>query len=336
MTGTLRAGLIGLGIMGRNHARVLQSLPDVELVAAVDLHGQPRDASSRIDVLCSVRELINRGIDFCIVATPTKTHQVIGLELAEAGVPTLIEKPLAHDSKAAQTIVEAFARNGVLGGVGHIERFNPVLQNLRRRLACGELGVLRQVATRRQQPFPIRIADTGVTFDLATHDIDLTAWVTNSTYRFVSARVTHRSGSVHEDLVSAVAQLSSGVVVTHLANWLSPVKERITTITGELGYFVADTLTADLTFYPNDSPPSRYAILKSEPLMTELSNFAAAVRGESAELVTLREGLAAVCVAEALLESAATGETVEIARFIPQSPTLRGCGDGRRRGRGAE
>lgn len=335
MTGTLRAGLIGLGIMGRNHARVLRSLPDVELVAAVDLHGQPHDASSRIDVLCSVRELINSGIDFCLVATPTRTHQEIGLELSEAGIPTLIEKPLAHDCKAAQTIVEAFARNGVLGCVGHIERFNPALQDLRRRLACGEVGTLYQVATRRQQPFPTRIADTGVTFDLATHDIDLTAWLTNSTYRSVSARVTHRSGRAHEDLVSAVAELSNGIVVTHLADWLSPFKERVTTVTGELGCFVADTLTSDLTFYPNAAQPSRCAIPKSEPLMTELSHLAAAVRGEPAELVTLQEGLATLRVAEALLESAATGETVEVARFIPQSPTLRGCGAGRRRGRGA-
>ncbi|MGH3976930.1 MAG: Gfo/Idh/MocA family oxidoreductase, partial [Pseudonocardiaceae bacterium] len=112
---------------------------------------------------------------------------------------------------------------------------------------------------------------------------------------------------------------------------LSPIKERVTTVTGELGCFVVDTLTADLTFYRNGSQPSqcdkvteyrevseghmiRYAIPRSEPLMTELSNFVAAVRGESAELVTLQEGLATVRVAEALRESAATGKTVEVAQ----------------------
>jgi UDP-N-acetylglucosamine 3-dehydrogenase len=334
MSGALRAGLIGLGIMGRNHARVLQSLPDVELVAAVDRHGQPYDASSRIDVLHTVRELIDRGIDFCVVATPTRTHQVLGLELAEAGVPTLIEKPLAHSCEAAQSIVEAFARNGVFGCVGHIERFNPALQNMRYRLVRGELGRLYQVVTRRRGPFPVRITDTGVILDLATHDIDLTAWVTNSAYRCVSARVAHRSGRAHEDLVSAVAELSSGIVVTHLADWLSTFKDRITTVTGELGCFVADTLTTDLRFYRNGQM-IRYAILKSEPLLAELSHFVAAVRGESAELATLQEGLETVRVAEALLESAATGETVDVARLTPQSPTLRGCGDGRRRAQGA-
>ena len=333
MSGTLRAGLIGLGVMGRNHMRVLQSLADVELVAAVDPLGRAHHASMRLDVLHTVRELIDRGIDFCVVATPTRTHQVIGQELAEAGVPALIEKPLAHDGKAAQAIVEAFARNGVLGCVGHIERFNPALQDLRRRLACGELGALYQLATRRQQPFPVRISDTGVILDLATHDIDLTAWVTGSTYRSVSACVAHRRGTVHEDLMSAVAELSSGIVATHLADWLSPFKERVTTVTGERGCFVADTLTTDIRFYQKGRT-IRYAIPKSEPLMMELSNFVAAVRGESAELVTLQEGLAAVAVAEAFLESAATGKTVDVARLTPQSPTLRGYEDDRCRARG--
>jgi predicted dehydrogenase len=329
MSATLRAGLIGLGVMGRNHMRVLQALPDVRLVAAVDPRDRPHHNSMPINILRTVGELIDRGIDLCVVATPTRTHQMIGLELAESGVPTLIEKPLAHECEAAQAIVETFARNGVLGCVGHIERFNPAVQSMRRRLACGELGNVYQVVTRRQGPFPVRIADVGVILELATHDIDLTAWVTGSAYRCVSAYAAHRSGSDHEDLVSAVAELSNGIVVTHLASWLSPVKERVTTVTGELGCFVADTLTADLTFYQNGNQPPvwdelpalcgvseghtiRYAIPKLDPLTTELSNFAAAVRGEPAELVTLQEGLANVRVAEAMGQAAVTGETVKI------------------------
>lgn len=329
MTAVLRAGLIGLGMMGRNHARVLRSLPDVELVAAVDPLDPPQPAYGRVDVVPSVRELLSRGIDLCVVATPTRTHESIGLELADAGVATLIEKPLAHDSKSAQTIADAFERNGVIGCVGHIERYNPALQDMRRRLANGELGNLLQVVTRRQGPFPSRVADAGVVLDLATHDIDLTEWVTGSRYLTISARVAHRVGRAYEDLVSAVGELEGGVVVTHIVNWLSPFKERVTTVTGELGTFVADTLTADLTFYRNGTVPAqwermaafrgvtegdmiRYAIAKPEPLHTELSQFAAAVRGEPASLVTMAEGCATVRVAEAVREAAATGQTVEV------------------------
>jgi len=330
MTRVLRAGLVGLGHMGSHHARVLRGLPDVELVAAVDTRDQIRESFPDVEVLDTVPELVERGVDMCVVATPTVTHEPIGLQLAEAGVATLIEKPLAHDAKAAQRIVEAFARTGTLGCVGHIERFNPALQDMRRRLAAGELGSLYQVVTRRQGPFPARIMDAGVILDLATHDIDLTAWVTGASYRSVAARTAHRSGRPHEDLVSAVAELSSGLVVTHLVNWLSPFKERVTTVTGDLGSLVADTLTADLTLFRNGSQPSqwdrvaafrgvvegdmiRYAIAKPEPLLTELSYFAAAVRGEPVgDVVTLEEGLCTVRIAEALRESAVTGSTVRI------------------------
>jgi predicted dehydrogenase len=327
MSTVLRAGLVGLGVMGRNHARVLGALDGVQLVAAAD--PRPGAAVTGVEVVATVRELIGRGIDMCVVATPTATHEKIGLELAEAGVPTLIEKPLAHDSKAAQTLVEAFARNQVPGAVGHIERFNPALQHMRRRLDLGELGELYQVVTRRQGPFPARVTDAGVALDLATHDIDLTAWLTRSRYSSISARTAHRSGRGNEDLVSAVAELANGIVVTHLVNWLSPLKERIITVTGELGCFVADTVTADLTFYQNGVEPvewdrvasfrgvsegnvTRYAIRKPEPLVTELANFAAFVRGGGAEVVSLAEGLTTVRVAETLRESADAGATLEI------------------------
>jgi predicted dehydrogenase len=326
----LRAGLIGLGAMGHNHARVLQSLPGVELVAAVDPREPEQRGPVRVDVLPTLSELLERDLDLCVVATPTQTHEQVGLELAEAGVATLIEKPLAHDSKAAQTLVEAFERNGVTACVGHIERFNPALQNMRQRLSQGELGELYQVMTRRQGPFPARIADAGVVLDLATHDINLTTWITNATYEAVSARVAYRSGRPHEDLVTAVAQLSNGVVAIHLANRLSPMKERVITVTGERGCFVADTLTADLTYFENgthalewdqvatfrgvsEGHMTRYAIPKPEPLMVELSNFVAAVRAENAQVVTLSEGFATVRVAEAMRDSASAGSTIAMA-----------------------
>ena len=331
MSRTLRAGIIGLGRMGRHHVRVLGEMPDVDLVAAADTQHRLPDSWRALDVVDTVEELLDRGIEMCVLATPTVTHEPIAVQLAEAGVATLIEKPLAHDTKAAQNIAEAFARTATLSCVGHIERFNPALQEMRQRLAGGELGDLYQVVTRRQGPFPDRIVDAGVILDLATHDIDLTAWVTGATYRSVSARSAHRSGRPHEDLVSVVAELSNGLVVTHLVNWLSPFKERVTAVTGDKGSLVADTLTADLTLFKNGSQAMewdrvaafrgvvegdviRYAIPKPEPLVTELRNFADAVRGDTeGQVVTLEEGLATVRIAEAMRDSAATGDTVRIA-----------------------
>jgi predicted dehydrogenase len=316
-------------MMGRHHARVLGSLPGVDLVAVADPGGDVHGVAGGRPVLGSVEELIDAGIDYCMVAVPTIYHEGIGLALAEAGVHAMIEKPLAQDTASSARLAEAFESKGLVGAVGHIERYNPALQQARARIEAGELGDVYQVVTRRQGPFPARIADVGVVKDLGTHDIDLTAWVTQQTYVSVSARTAHRSGREHEDLVAAVGQLSGGTITNHLVNWLSPFKERVTVVTGEKGSFVADTLTADLTFHANgeieqswdaiakfrgvsEGDVVRYAIAKPEPLRIEHEQFRNAVLGQDADIVTMAQGTTTVRVAEAMLESSDTGRTVDL------------------------
>ncbi|KRE62243.1 Gfo/Idh/MocA family oxidoreductase [Nostocoides sp. Soil756] len=323
----LRAGLIGLGMMGRHHARVLASLPGVDLVAVADPGGDVHGVSGGRPVEESIEALIGHGLDYCMVAVPTIYHEQIGLALAEAGVHTMIEKPLAQDTASSQALADAFEKKGLVGAVGHIERYNPALQQARARIEAGDLGEIYQVVTRRQGPFPARIADVGVVKDLGTHDIDLTAWVTQQEFTSVAARTTHRSGREFEDMVSVVGQLSKGTITNHLVNWLSPFKERVTVITGSKGSFVADTLTADLTFHANGEIESswdaiakfrgvsegdvvRYAITKPEPLRTEHEQFRDAVLGQDADIVTMTQGMRTVKVAEACIESSATGTVV--------------------------
>lgn len=325
----LRAGLIGLGMMGRNHARVLRSLDGVELVAVADQYGDKSGVAQGLPVEPDVTSLLKHQLDLCVIAVPTARHLEVGLEVAAAGVHALVEKPLAADTRSAQRLTEAFASQGLVGAVGHIERFNPAVQQMRARLSDGFLGDLYQVATRRQGPFPNRIADVGVVKDLATHDVDLTAFVTGEEYRSVSARTAHRSGRPHEDLVAVVASLSQGSIANHLVNWLSPLKERFTVATGERGTLVADTITADLTYYANGLVPTqwdavasfrgvsegdvtRYAFPKHEPLRSELEAFRDAVLGRDADIVDMSSGMRTVAVAEALIASADSGKTVEI------------------------
>ncbi|WP_019871509.1 Gfo/Idh/MocA family protein [Salinispora oceanensis] len=324
----LRAGLIGLGAMGRNHARVLSNLDGVELVGIVDPAGGATGALP-VPVVPEVGDLLAMGVDYAVVACPTVLHEPVGLELAANGVSALIEKPLAPSIESATKLVEAFEAAGLVAGVGHIERYNPALQSLRARLEAGELGEVFQVVTRRQGPFPHRIADVGVVMDLATHDIDLTAWVTDQKYCSVAAHTVSRSGRLHEDMVAVVGQLSGGTMVNHLVNWLSPLKERSTVVTGDRGCFVADTLTADLTFHANGAIDTewevlrafrgvaegdmvRYAIPKREPLLVEHERFRDAVEGKESDIVTLRQGLRTVEVAAAVLRSAAENVAVSV------------------------
>ena len=327
MQKNLRAGLIGLGVMGRHHARVLASLPGVDFVGVSDPLGDPEAIVQGQRLVKSVTELISLGLDYAMVAVPTIHHLEIGSELANAGIHALIEKPLSHNVESSRQLVRIFKKAKLLGAVGHIERYNPALQEARRRL--DQLGSIYQITTRRQGPLPSRITDVGVVKDLATHDIDLTSWLAHQNYTSVSALSASRTGREYEDLIAVIGNLSGGAIANHLVNWLSPFKERITILSGELGAFVADTLTGDLTFYANGSIPSawgeyaqfkgvtegdvtRFAIQKKEPLLTEHENFRDAILGKSSEIVTLEQGLTTVRIAEAIIQSSKLNRTIEI------------------------
>jgi UDP-N-acetylglucosamine 3-dehydrogenase len=315
--------------MGANHVRVLSNLEGVELVGVADSVGVSGVLPPNTNLVKSVEELIKLGLDYCVIAAPTAFHEEIALKLIESGIHILVEKPLAHSYESAVRIRDAAKAKNIIGGVGQIERYNSALQQARLRVQAGELGAIYQVATRRQGPLPARVADVGVVKDLATHDIDLTSWITGKKYLQVSAHSAFRSGRQHEDLITVSALLEDSIVVNHVVNWLSPLKERKTIVTGEKGTYVADTLRADLTFYENgkidisQSELARFrgvtqgdvhifAFEKPEPLMVEHGNFRDAVLGKSHEIVSLDQGATTVRIADAVLESSKTLNAVKL------------------------
>lgn len=314
----LRAGVIGLGVMGRHHSRVLNELEGVDFLGVYDPAESVGPTIEGKPVVKDLDQFLDMGFDYCVVAAPTIYHLDIGKALAERGIHALIEKPVASTTEAAIELRDLFAAAGLIGGVGHIERYNPALQSARQRIADGLIGEIYQIATRRQGPFPGRIADVGVIKDLASHDIDLTAWVTQQDYVSVNARTAHRSGREHEDMLIAVGTLSKGTIASHTVNWLTPFKERTTIITGEKGALIADTLTADLTHFKNgnadesweglsafrgvsEGDVTRFSLFKKEPLLSEHEAFRDSVfSGEPQGIVTLAEGTTVVKIAEEL------------------------------------
>ncbi|MEA2305940.1 MAG: UDP-N-acetylglucosamine 3-dehydrogenase [Solirubrobacteraceae bacterium] len=324
--------MLGLGMIGRHHARLLQASPRVAFAGAVDPGGDRfgvvRDPGL---IFGSLDELLAaRPIDFAIVAVPTEEHLHAVLELTGAGVHVLVEKPLAATATEAHELIAAVEAAGVHGAVGHVERFNPALLELRRRLAAGQLGRPFLIATERLGPFPDRVRDVGVVKDLATHDLDLVRWLGGSPVARVAAQTQHRMGRAHEDLVLVTGALREGVAFNAVVDWLTPTKVRRTRVLGERGMLVADTLTADLTFFANgelrsewapseqargvsEGDMTRYALARREPLLVELEAFCDLLEGvPDAAVVTLAEGLQTVECAEAVLESAASGRTVEL------------------------
>jgi predicted dehydrogenase len=318
MTLKLRAGLIGLGNIGRQHARILASLKGVDFVGSFDLTSHDKATAQHRPVFKSIHELFDQQIDYAIVAVPTESHLPVAFSLADRGIHALIEKPLASDSNSALKIADRFKKNGLIGAVGHIERYNPASVEAKKRLEV--LGKLHQVSTVRQGPYPGRISDVGVVMDLATHDIDLTRWITQQEYKTISAQVAFRAGRETEDMIIASCSLKSDVIVNHIVNWLSPRKQRLTVLIGENGALEIDTLTANLTYFANgkvenvwneiahfrgvsEGDVTKFSFEKREPLLLEHENFRDAILGKESQIVTLEEGLANVRVAEAMLNS---------------------------------
>lgn len=326
---TLRVGLIGLGSMGRHHARVIRATPGMDLVAVADPGGDRYGVADDLPVLPDVHALADVGLDAAMVAVPTAQHEDVALALAERGVHVMIEKPIAESVDAGERVRRAFDEAGLVGAVGYVERCNPALLALRARVQRGDLGEIYQITTSRQGPFPARISDVGVVKDLATHDVDLTPWLAGSRYVGITAHVAHRSGRDHEDMLVASGRLVNGVVVNHLVNWLSPRKERQCVVTGERGALVADMLTSDLTYYENgtvetdwdamasfrgvaEGDVTRFALHKREPLAVEQEAFRDAVLGLPSDVVTMSEGVETLRVVEACLESARSGRAVAL------------------------
>jgi len=311
--------------MGRHHARTLRQLDGVELVGVADPQGDRFGCARGVPCVDDLGALLELGLDLCVVAVPAGGHEAAGVRLAEAGVHTLIEKPLADSATAARRLVHAFDQAGLVGCVGHIERYNPALQALHALLNAGDLGVIFQIATRRHGPFPSRVRDIGVVKDLAVHDLDLTAWAARSPFTSVSARTARRAGSHHEDLVAVTGLLADGTVTNHLVNWLTPLKARVITVTGERGCLVADAITATLTLYESGAAPTTWSTgdlpegglllptgPRVDPLRAQLAAFRDAVLHGTGDAVRMANGLAILEVAEACLTSARKGITIDL------------------------
>jgi UDP-N-acetylglucosamine 3-dehydrogenase len=312
----MRVGVIGAGVMGSNHIRVLEQSKTVDDVVVFDEYKQYDKLSQRVSPAGSLSDLLESGIDYAVIATPTSKHVDVGLQLAERQIPTLIEKPVASSLKDAENLLEAFNSNDTPSWVGFVERFNPAAQAMKAKLTEGVIGDILQISTRRVGPYPSRISDVGVLLDLASHDIDLTRWLTGQDYGSCSSRLMNVLDSPHEDAFLGLGTLKSSVTVAHEVNWLTPRKTRSMSILGTTGMLVADLLNAEVRLYKNGHESSdwelyrqlrgvsegeviQYVVPVREPLVleheaikSELSN------GKTSDLCPLRDGVSNLGIVE--------------------------------------
>jgi UDP-N-acetylglucosamine 3-dehydrogenase len=328
----LRAAVIGLGSMGANHVRVLADMPElVELAAVADPdEARLRQAARRSGALPyrDAAELLEAvRPEIVTICTPTRTHAAIAELALRSGAHVLVEKPIAASAEDAERLAALAAAEGRLLAVGHIERFNPAVAELARRLGSGEGGRILQVHARRVGPFPHRIRDVGVIHDLATHDIDVLRFLLGDDVERVYAEAQRHIATEHDDLFVGVLHFRRGPIALLEANWLTPAKERSLRVLCERGMYTVDYLAQTLTFYENhaavaregqpasvtEGPMTRYPIPYREPLRAELEAFVGAVAEGGPPPVSAADGVEALRIADALARSAAVGQPVTLA-----------------------
>jgi predicted dehydrogenase len=331
---TLKTAVIGVGSMGRNHARVYWEMPEADLVGVSDLDQEAAQAiadrySTR--AYSDYRQLLDEGQpDAVTIAVPTVHHLEVALDVIQRGIDLFIEKPIAFSVEDGTQIVSAAEEKGVKLFIGHIERFNPAVIALKDHITKGDLGRVFQIDAHRQGPFPSRINDVGVVIDLAVHDLDIMRYITGSEMVRVYAETERRIHSQYEDLLTGLVRLDDGTVGTLTINWLTPTKIRELLVTGERGLYRVDLLTQDLFFFENpvanglewdnlrmlrgvrEGAMTRFVIAKKEPLRAEQEAFLAAVRGEIPVAVTGEDGLRVVEIAQALIASGKDNQAVEV------------------------
>ena len=327
-----RIGLVGLGAMGRNHLRVLGEIEGAELVAVCDQDPAQLAAAKRkygVAGYATWDELFDASnVEAAIIALPTRFHLEAGRAALEHGLHVFVEKPIAATIDEGRALVDAAARARRVLAVGHIERFNPAVRELKRRVAAGDLGRVFQIHASRQGPFPARIRDVGVVVDLATHDLDVMQHVVGSEISRVYAEAEQRIHTEYEDLLDALLKFANGVIGVLQVNWLTPTKLRQLSVLGEKGLFVANYLTQELTYFRNanaelqwdtlrnlsgvsEGEMTRFPIAQAEPLRLELMSFLESIHGAPIE-VDGEAGLNALTLALALVQSAAEGRAIEL------------------------
>jgi len=293
----IRVGVVGVGNMGRHHARVYYELMneglDIEFVGVVDRNiERAKTIANKYGVKAYNNhiDLIKNGVDAVSIAVPTTLHKDIALDFIRNGIHVLVEKPIAATSRDAEIMVEEAEKNKVILMVGHIERFNPAVQKLKELLSRGLLGKPIVLTARRVGPLPPQIRDAGVIIDLAVHDIDIIHYLTDKPI----TNMTIKSGSIlhprkYEDYAVILMELQDTIGIIE-ANWLTPYKLRKLYVTGEKAVAELDYMSQNLTIQDKEFT-TKVHINKQEPLKNELKHFIQCIINRKKPLISGEEAL---------------------------------------------
>lgn len=268
----LRIGVVGVGHIGSNHARIYSELPNAELVAILDIDPARADeigAKYKAKAMASLNEFAGM-VDAASVATPTSAHFSIARDLLAQGKHLLIEKPITEKTSDARDLAQVAAEKGLVLQVGHVERFNPVLSALEQRLTHP-----RFIEAHRLSPYPNRSTEIGVVLDLMIHDLEIILHLVDSTLENIDA-VGVPVLSRGEDIANARLRFASGCIANVTSSRISPERMRKIRVFQEDAYLSLDYQGQSGEIYRRvDGQITRepVAIEKEEPLRQQLASF---------------------------------------------------------------
>jgi predicted dehydrogenase len=246
----LRVAVVGVGHLGKEHARILATFPDVELVGVADPNASQVESVARrcgTQALADHRALLTR-VDAAVIAAPTSHHYAVAADFLTRGLPLLVEKPMAHTIRQAEEMVELAGRNGALLQIGHIERFNPAFEELLRHPLQPKF-----ITCERYSGFSGRSTDIGVVLDLMIHDLDLVLALVRSPVRTVEALGVAVLGG-NEDLAQARVTFVNGCVADLKASRIHPTPVRCMHVFGPEGFAGVDFARRHLTLMQPSEP----------------------------------------------------------------------------------
>lgn len=296
----IRVGVIGTGVMGRNHVRVYSEMPGVKIAGIADINKEAVSSLAKkynTKPFTDYRKLLKEDLDAVNIAVPTSLHRSVALDAANAGVNMLIEKPIAGTLEGAREIIKKSQEKGIKLMVGHIERFNPIIPVIKENIRDNNIV---SIDIMRVGPFPPRITDAGVVIDLAVHDIDIARHLTNSEFERIYS-LTSRNLSKNEDTAILSFKMKNGILVHITTNWLTPYKVREISVSAIKKFIKGNFITQKVTEYSRHEGDScltrELPVPFGEPLKLELESFIDCLRRDREPFITGNDGLKALEIA---------------------------------------
>ena len=313
----IRTGVIGVGSMGKNHARIYNEISNLVAVSDNDERNGLKIANKYGVKWFKDYEKMFQYVDAVSIATPTIYHRAVADSAINNGVHILVEKPLSDNIVDAEFIVRKAEKNNVNVSVGHIERFNPVTTFCKKALSSGEWGDLIFMSSKRFSPRPTRIKDVGVIFDIGIHDLDLMRFLSGDEVTNLHSAGGFIGDDMHHSFSTILLQFSSGLKASCEVSWLKPNRLRELSVTCSKYYAVLDFAEQTINLYdmklisngsisadsPAFSARNKVDISKKEPLLLEIQDFLSSISKNSQPLVGGIDGLESVKLAKLVVDS---------------------------------